>query len=87
MCGRPGGAWGPHQGVCCRPGGVSLQAAKSLGPGITEKANFRKYSVKTSLVLSMWYLKTHFEKNWTKLMNYGMKKFIPQKYKIDMKLN
>ena len=32
---RPGG-W--HQSVCGRPGGVSLQAAKSLGPGITEKA-------------------------------------------------
>ena len=61
---RPGG-W--HQSVCGRPGGVSLQAAKSLGPGITEKANFRKDSVKTNLVLSMW-LKTHFEKNWTKLI-------------------
>lgn len=30
---------------------------------------------------------TNKHKNWTKLMNYGMKKFIPQKYKIDMKLN
>ena len=30
---------------------------------------------------------TNKHKNWTKLMNFGMKKFIPQKYKIDMKLN
>lgn len=30
---------------------------------------------------------TNKHKNWTRLMNYGMKKFIPQKYKIDMKLN
>ncbi len=30
---------------------------------------------------------TNKHKNWTKLMNYGMKKFVPQKYKIDMKLN
>ena len=30
---------------------------------------------------------TNKHKNWTKLMNYGMKKFIPQKYKIDIKLN
>ena len=30
---------------------------------------------------------TNKHKNWTKLMNYGMKKFIPKEYKVDLKLN